>query len=287
MNVVNTSKEFYGLCHSAPRPLALVPTMGALHEGHLSLVRHAKRECATVAVTIFVNPIQFNRATDLDQYPRNHTADANLLVKEGVDFVFIPTTDEIYPPEFATTVEVAGPAIPLEGVSRPSHFRGVTTIVTKLLVLAMPDTVYLGRKDVQQAAVLNRLVDDLKFPISVRVMPTVRETDGLAMSSRNGRLLPHERAAAPVVYRALQAAEYLFINGERTAVALEGACLSVLQAEPLVEEIEYVALVNPTTFSPLNQISKAPATLTIAVRIGKIRLIDNISLGSSSRQALP
>ena len=285
MHVVSTVQEFRDWCRAVQRPLGLVPTMGALHDGHLGLVRQARAECAAVAVTIFVNPVQFDRPADLEQYPRTHERDLGLLKKAEVDAVFLPASDEMYPPGFATRVQVAGPALPLEGAERPGHFQGVATVITKLLLIAMPDMAYFGQKDAQQVAVLRRLVADLNIPTQVRVVPTVQEADGLAMSSRNAHLTSQEREAAPVVYRALQAAETLYAEGECEAEALERACLTVLEAEPLVEKVDYAALVNPLTFDHLNRMADGPAVLVVAVRMGMTRLIDNVVLGGEGQQS--
>ena len=187
----------------AERPIGLVPTMGALHEGHLSLVRAARDDCATVVASIFVNPSQFAPGEDFERYPRNLEGDLAKLEREEVDYVFTPSVEEVYPPGFATTVSVAGPALPLEGEARPGHFDGVATVVAKLLLQSLPDRAYFGRKDAQQVAVVRRLVRDLDIPTEVVMLPTVREADGLALSSRNAYLTPEERAAAPVLFRVL------------------------------------------------------------------------------------
>ncbi len=284
MQVVSTAQEFRDWCRAAQRPLGLVPTMGALHDGHLGLVRQAKAECASMAVTIFVNPTQFDRPADLEQYPRTHERDLELLSETEADVVFLPTADEVYPPGFATKVQVAGPALSLEGIERPGHFQGVATVVTKLLLTSMADMAYFGQKDAQQVAVVRRLVADLNIPTQVRVVPTVRETDSLAMSSRNTNLTPKEREAAPVVYRALQAAKVLHAEGEQGAEALKRGCLSALEAEPLVEKIDYVALVDPLTFALLDRMGDGPAILVVAVRMGMTRLIDNVVLGGEAQQ---
>ena len=203
MQQVGTVAALRAALRDAPPPVGLVPTMGALHDGHLALVRAARSECATVAATIFVNPTQFGPNEDLDRYPRSLAADLALLEREGADCVFTPSVDEMYPAGFTTIVHLDGPALPLEGAARPGHFDGVATVVAKLLLQSLPDRAYLGRKDGQQAAVVRRLVRDLDIPTEIVVVPTVRESDGLAMSSRNAYLTPEQRAAAPVLPRRL------------------------------------------------------------------------------------
>ena len=281
MDVVTSIKELRQRINRAPGPVGLVPTMGALHEGHLSLVRRARADCATVVATIFVNPAQFAPTEDLSRYPRDLDTDLRLLEDNGVDVAFCPSADEVYPPGFATSVEVSGPALSLEGEARPGHFRGVATVVTKLLLMSAPDVAYFGQKDAQQSAVIKRLVADLHIPVRVEVCPTVREPDGLAMSSRNAYLSPQQRAAAPVIYRALSASHALYRSGERGRDALERACRGMLEAEPLIEAIEYVAVVDSATFHEAGDTLDAqPATLAVAVRIGRTRLIDNVVLQS-------
>ena len=285
MQVVSTVQEFRDFCRAAPRPLGLVPTMGALHDGHLSLVSHARQECAAVAVTIFVNPTQFAPHEDLDRYPRTVDRDLQLLEEAGTDVVFLPSTEEVYPPGSATTMTVRGPALSLEGEARPGYFDGMATVVTKLLLMALPDVAYWGQKDGQQVAVVRRLVADLNIPVQLRVVPTVREPDGLAMSSRNAYLTAQDRDAASVVYRALQAAQRLYGQGERRREALEGACRALLESEPLVR-IDYVALVDPDSFAPVSG-TGVPSLLTVAVEIGSTRLIDNVLLGKARGEAGP
>jgi pantoate--beta-alanine ligase len=279
MHVISTVRAFQEFCRNARRPLGLVATMGALHDGHLSLVRQGRVECATVAASIFVNPKQFAPREDLGRYPRPLERDLELLSKGQVDVVFVPPVEEVYPVGFSTLVHVGGPAMRWENEIRPGHFDGVATVVTKLLLMAGPDIAYFGQKDGQQVAVVKRLVTDLHIPAQIRVMPTVREPDGLAMSSRNAYLSPAERQAAPVVYQALRAAEALYRQHERRGPALEKACGDVLASEPLVSQIDYVALVAPDTFEPVALGSERPAMLAVAVRIGSIRLIDNVILG--------
>ncbi len=275
MRQVSTVAALRSALRDAPRPLGLVPTMGALHDGHLALVRAAREECAAVAATIFVNPTQFGPNEDLDRYPRSLAADLTLLEQEGVDCVFTPSVDEMYPAGFTTIVHLDGPALPLEGTARPGHFDGVATVVAKLLLQSLPDRAYLGRKDGQQTAVVRRLVRDLDIPTEIVVVPTVREADGLAMSSRNAYLTPEQRAAAPVVFRALSASRDRFRAGQQDVAVLEDAARSMIEASPLAS-VEYVAGVDPDTMEPWA--GRGPCMLAAAVRIGSVRLIDNVIL---------
>lgn len=275
MMQVSTVAALRSALQEAPRPVGLVPTMGALHEGHLSLVRAARDECATVAATIFVNPTQFGPGEDLDRYPRSLPDDLMLLEREGVDYVFTPSVEEMYPPGFVTTVHLDGPALPLEGAARPGHFDGVATVVAKLLLQAQPERAYFGRKDGQQTAVARRLARDLDIPTEIVVLPTVREADGLAMSSRNAYLTPDERAAAPVVFRALSAARDRFRAGQQEMGELEQTACRMIEASPLAS-VEYVAGVDPDTMEPWS--GRGPCMLAAAIRIGRVRLIDNVIL---------
>ncbi|MYA49151.1 MAG: pantoate--beta-alanine ligase [Chloroflexi bacterium] len=275
MRQVETVAALRAALRDAPRPVGLAPTMGALHDGHLALVRAARSECATVAATIFVNPTQFGPNEDLDRYPRSLAADLALLEREDVDCVFTPSVDEMYPAGFTTTVHMDGPALPLEGAARPGHFDGVATVVAKLLLQSLPDRAYLGRKDGQQTAVVRRLVRDLDIPVEIVVVPTVREADGLAMSSRNAYLTPEQRAAAPVVFRALSASRDRFRAGQQDVAALEDAARRMIEASPLAS-VEYVAGVDPDTMAPWGGLG--PCMLAAAVRIGGVRLIDNVIL---------
>jgi pantoate--beta-alanine ligase len=279
MDVVTSIKELRQRINLAPRPIGLVPTMGALHEGHLSLMRRARVDSATVVATIFVNPTQFTPTEDLTRYPRDLKADLKLLQGNGVDVVFCPSADEVYPPGFVTTVEVRGPALPLEGEARPDHFPGVATVMTKLLLVSAPDVAYLGQKDAQQAAVIKRLVVDLDISVHVEVCPTVREPDGLAMSSRNAYLSFEQRAAAPVILGALSAAQARYKSGELSRQTLERTCREMLEAEPLIGAIDYVAVVDSCSFTKAaDSLGAQLVTLVVAVRIGSTRLIDNVEL---------
>jgi pantoate--beta-alanine ligase len=252
----------------------LVPTMGALHAGHASLVSRARAECSHVGASIFVNPAQFGPGEDLARYPRTLDRDLALLESLGVDLVLVPPAESLYPPGYQTWIDVEHLGAPLEGECRPGHFRGVATIVAKLLNSFTPDKAYFGQKDAQQAAVLKRMVKDLNFPVELVVCPTVREPDGLALSSRNAYLSPDERKAATVLYRALSAAREKYDRGERNAEILREAMRSVVRSEPLAYE-QYVSAADPDTLCELQTVDKS-VLLSLAVRIGKARLIDNV-----------
>ena len=276
MQVVETVATLRGALRQAPRPVGLVPTMGYLHEGHLSLVRRARQECATVVVSIFVNPTQFGPAEDFATYPRDLVRDLALLERERADVAFTPTVEEMYPPGYDTYVTVGGITERLEGAARPGHFRGVATVVAKLFNLVQPERAYFGQKDAQQVVVVRKLVAELGFPLEVVVLPTVREPDGLAMSSRNVYLAPSERRAAPVLWRSLQEAERRFRSGERDAEQLRAAIRAVLATEPLACP-EYVSVADAATLEELGWVDR-PALVSLAVRIGRVRLIDNLTL---------
>jgi pantoate--beta-alanine ligase len=250
--------------------------MGYLHEGHLSLVRASKSDCDHTVATIFVNPTQFGPTEDLSRYPRDEARDLALLEQEGVDAVFIPTVDEIYPDGYSTYVTVENLTARLEGASRPTHFRGVTTIVMKLLQIAQPDRAYFGQKDAQQLAVVRRMVRDLDVPVEIVGLPIVREPDGLALSSRNVYLTPEQRAAAVVLNRALRHAERRFEQGERDAITLRREVEDIIRAEPLAD-IDYVSLADAETLDELDHIDR-PTLASLAVRFGATRLIDNKTL---------
>ena len=259
---------------STRRPLGLVPTMGALHAGHLALVAAAQAECATVVATIFVNPTQFGPAEDLARYPRPLAEDLAALEAAGVTAAFVPSVEEMFPEGAATTVHVGGPALPLEGEARPGHFDGVATVVAKLLSQAGPDRAYFGQKDAQQLAVVRRLAADLDIPVSIVAVPTVREDDGLAVSSRNAYLSANQREAAPALYRALAATRDRFRAGAQERAELEAGCRALLAREPLIDAVDYVAAVQPDTIEPWA--GGGPAMLAAAVRMGEVRLIDNV-----------
>ncbi len=279
MRLLNTVHDLREACRGAKRPVGLVPTMGSLHAGHMGLVHQARLDNATTVASIFVNPAQFGPHEDLAAYPRDLERDLALLKEAGTNIVFAPPVDEVYSAEHATFVRVEGPALPLEGEARPGHFQGVATVVAKLLLMALPDRAYFGWKDAQQVAVVRRLVRDLNIPVEIVALPIVREPDGLATSSRNAYLSAEERAAGPVVYRALNAAGALYRGGERRRGPLEEACRTVLVGERMVGAVDYVALVDSETFLPLEHLhNEDGGLLAVAVRIGPVRLIDNLLL---------
>ena len=281
MKVVNTLTDLRAARVDLPEPFGLVPTMGFLHEGHLSLVRRAKQECSSVGVSIYVNPTQFAPTEDLEAYPRDLERDLALLEGEGTDLVWTPDNNQLYPPGAQTWVTVDELTQTLEGARRPGHFRGVTTIVTKLFNAFQPQRAYFGQKDAQQARVIQRMVQDLLIPCEIIVCPIVRETDGLAMSSRNTYLAGPERLTATVLSRALQEAQSVFDAGERNADALRETMRRVLDSEPLAKP-QYVSVADPETLFELEgEIDEA--LLSMAVYVGKTRLIDNLVLVNSEK----
>jgi pantoate--beta-alanine ligase len=277
MMIVSTIEELRSARAILDEPVGLVPTMGFLHDGHLSLVRRAAEECASVVVSIFVNPTQFGPSEDLASYPRDMERDLHLLEPLGVDLVWNPTPEIMYPDGYQTWVEVDALTGVLEGARRPDHFRGVTTIVTKLFTGVQPVKAYFGQKDAQQAAVIRRMTRDLNFPIEIVICPIVREPDGLAMSSRNTYLDPEQRQAATVLYRALNAAKDAYDSGERDANKLRAIMEETIAAEPLAKP-QYVSCADYDTLEELEQIT-GKALLSMAVFVGKTRLIDNFVLG--------
>ena len=276
MQIVTTLEELRHARSRLKKPVGLVPTMGFLHEGHLSLVRAARAECASVVVSIFVNPTQFGPDDDLAKYPRDVERDMTLLEQEDVDLVWVPSTEVIYPSGFQTWVTVEEITQPLEGAMRPGHFRGVATVVAKLFNAGQPHRAYFGQKDAQQTAVIRRMVQDLDFPIEIMVCPTVREDDGLAMSSRNVYLSPDERRAAIVLSRSLFQAKAAFEAGERDAKALLKVVLDILATEPEVK-VQYVSCAHPDTLQEIDG-KVMTALISLAVMVGRTRLIDNIVL---------
>ena len=278
MNVVESVAELRNVRESLTSPFGLVPTMGSLHDGHLSLVRRARQECESVGVSIFVNPAQFGPAEDLGTYPANLDRDLELLNSEQADLVWTPAAAEMYGAGYQTWIEVEDLTRYLEGQIREGHFRGVTTVVAKLFNSFQPDKAYFGQKDAQQAIVIRRMTHDLNFPVEIVVCPTVREADGLAMSSRNSTLGPEQRQAATVLFRALSAAVELFKAGERAAEKLRAEMDAVLAAEPLAQP-EYASVADVETLEELNGPIEQ-ALLSMAVDIGKIRLIDNMTVGN-------
>lgn len=259
------------------RTIGLVPTMGALHDGHLSLVREARRMCDVVVVSVFVNPTQFAPGEDFDRYPRDLTHDAALLTDYNVDYIFAPAPEEIYPKNFSTYVTVEGLSDHLEGASRPGHFRGVSTVVTILFNIVRPDFAFFGQKDAQQTMVVRRLVRDLAFETEVVVLPTVREESGLALSSRNAYLSDEERYAAPAIYRALQRAKVVYKDGERNAARIAGIVRATIESEPRAR-IDYISITDAETLEKLDKLDDRTVLIAVAAHFGKTRLIDNIVL---------
>jgi pantoate--beta-alanine ligase len=284
MNTVRTVADLRAALRPArlaERTIGLVPTMGALHEGHLSLIRHARATCDEVVVSLFVNPAQFDDAADLAAYPRDEARDAALAAEAGADLLFAPSPDEVYPPGFATTVHVEGLTATLEGAHRGvGHFDGVTTVVTKLLNMVAPDAAFFGQKDAQQALVLRRLARDLDLAVRIEVRPTVREHDGLALSSRNFHLQGADRERALALHDALRAAESTLEAGERDAGALREAALAAMRAHGV--EPDYLELVDTDDLSPVASVD-GEAILAVAARIGPTRLIDNTILSANGK----
>jgi len=276
MQVVGPIFEIRALRQKLSGTVGFVPSMGYLHEGHLALVKRARTDNSIVIVSIYVNPAQFGPREDFGSYPRELNRDLELLGGEGVDIVFVPSDDEIYPPEFSSWVDVGKVTERLEGASRPGHFRGVATIVTKLFNIVQPTRAYFGQKDAQQVVVIKRMVADLNMGIDIVVVPTVRESDGLAMSSRNVYLSPGERQAATILFKALNLARQLWQGGEKDADKLRKQMTALIQKEPLAQ-IDYVSIADAETLEELNLIDR-PALASLAVRIGKTRLIDNMPL---------
>lgn len=279
MKICKTISEARAACGAVRgqrRRLGLVPTMGALHEGHLSLVRAARAQCDVVAASIFVNPTQFGLSEDLLKYPRQFERDCALLEKEGVEILFAPSVEEMYPQGAVSWVVVEGLSEKLDGRSRPGHFRGVTTVVAKLFHIIEPDAAFFGEKDAAQLAVIRRMVRDLNFPVEVVACPIVREPDGLAMSSRNAYLNPEERKRALVLQRSLQCVARLFRGGEKDSARLIYAGKQVFLSEPAVRR-DYLEIVHPETLEPVEEIS-TNALVAVAAYVGSTRLIDNVVL---------
>jgi pantoate--beta-alanine ligase len=265
-----------GELHKEGKIIGFVPTMGYLHPGHISLIRKARSETDVVVLSIFVNPIQFSRGEDFKEYPRAFTRDKKIAQAEGVDIIFYPSAEAIYPPDYKTFVEVEKLSEVLCGASRPGHFRGVTTIVLKLFNLVLPDIAYFGQKDAQQALIIQQMVKDLALPVKLKILPTVREKDGLAMSSRNTYLSPSERQDARVLFQALQKAKVLVKKGiRRSSVIIKEMERIINQASS--SKIDYIAIVNPFTLQPVTKI-ESKVLVALAVWIGKARLIDNTYL---------
>lgn len=279
MKIIGTIEEMRSRNRQArcgPVRLGLVPTMGALHQGHLLLIRAARSKSEVVAASIFVNPTQFGPSEDFAKYPRNLEADCALLEREGVDLVFVPTVEEMYPPGAITWVTVEGMSERLCGRSRPGHFRGVTTVVAKLFHIVEPDFAFFGQKDAAQVAIIRRMVRDLNLPVGIEVCPIVRENDGLALSSRNAYLDPQERKSALVLYRSLLAAQELFDRGERNSTELIAAGKREVAREPAVQ-LDYFEVVDPDTLELIPVIARR-TLVAVAACVGNTRLIDNILL---------
>jgi pantoate--beta-alanine ligase len=266
------------------RTIGLVPTMGALHEGHLSLVREARRMCDVVVVSVFVNPTQFGPSEDYEDYPRNLTKDTALLTDYNVDYIFAPAAEEIYPKDFSTYVNVGGLSKLLEGESRPGHFRGVATVVAILLNTVRPDFAFFGQKDAQQAVIIKRMVRDLAFDTEIVVSATVREDSGLAISSRNLYLDAEEQQSAAVIHRALKQAKEIYKKGERHAAKLAEIVRATIETEPRVR-VDYVSVVDAETLEKLDKLDERPILVAVAAYVGKTRLIDNTMLNKAKKDA--
>lgn len=280
MRLIRTSRamaDWSARLHQEGVLVGLVPTMGALHAGHRALIRAARLTCDAVVVSVFVNPLQFAEKEDFTRYPRRLRADAALCRREGVDLLFAPRVDDLYPATFATTVQVAGLTTRWEGARRPGHFTGVSTVVTKLLALIRPQVTFVGQKDYQQAVLIRRLVQDLHLETAVMVCPTIREADGLAVSSRNEYLSPAQRRVAPILFRALDRGRTAILGGERSAAAVRRIMRRALQAERRARP-DYLAVCDPETLIPLHRVTRTVVLLG-AIRIGRLRLIDNVLVG--------
>lgn len=280
MEIINRRQRIFSISRKFRREdkkVGFVPTMGALHAGHLKLVEESRRRSDITIVSIFVNPAQFNDKADLEKYPRDLTQDAAMLAELGVDYIYAPDVEEVYPPGFSTYVDVEGLTDVMEGASRPGHFRGVATVVTILFNTIRPDIAFFGQKDAQQVAVIERLTRDLGFEMEIAVMPTVREASGLAMSSRNERLSDEGREKAVVLINALREAKKAFKNGERNAADLAQIVKAVIEGEPSAE-LDYVAIVDRETLQPIEKIGDSEVLLAAAIKIDGVRLIDNVIL---------
>ncbi|MBA7634771.1 Pantothenate synthetase [subsurface metagenome] len=280
MKIIEKIDDMKRLRRQLAEPVGLVPTMGYLHEGHLSLVKRARAENPSVVVSIFVNPLQFGPQEDFDSYPRDTKRDLALLETEETDVVFMPSVAEMYPEQFNSWIEVGRVAERLEGASRPGHFKGVTTVCAKLFNIIQPTRAYFGQKDAQQAVVIKKMVADLNMNLEIVTTPTVREPDGLAVSSRNTYLNPHERQAAVVLYQALSLAQQLWSQGETDAQRLREEMIGLIQKQPLAT-IDYVSIADAETLDELEKVNP-PALVSLAVKIGTTRLIDNIVLQFSA-----
>ncbi len=266
------------------RTIGLVPTMGALHEGHLSLVREARRMCDVVVVSVFVNPTQFGAGEDYEHYPRNLTKDTALLTDYNVDYIFAPAAEEIYPKDFSTYVQVEGLSEQLEGAARPGHFRGVATVVAILLNTIRPDFAFFGQKDAQQALIIKRLVRDLAFDTEIVVLPTVREDSGLAISSRNSYLTADEQESASIIHQALAKGKEAYKKGERHASKVAEIVRSTIETQPRLR-VDYVSIVDADTLEKLDKLDERAILIAVAAYVGKTRLIDNTILNKVKKDA--
>lgn len=280
MRIIETLSSLSTLLGKIEHPVGLVPTMGALHQGHLELVRRARKDNAAVIVSVFVNPTQFGPSEDFETYPRDLVKDVDVLKQEMVDLVFIPSPHELYPKGFDTWVEVQKLGERLEGQHRPGHFRGVSTIIVKLFNLIHPDRAYFGEKDAQQLLVIKKLADDLNTGVEIISIPTVRNSDGLALSSRNKHLNPNEFDAAPIIYKALNSGKNMIKNGESKCSVIRSKMASII-SKSTVAKIEYLSIADRETLEELETVD-GPVLISTAVRIGKVRLIDNVSVPGSN-----
>lgn len=283
MRVVKSIKEMQSISESlrkTGKTIGFVPTMGYLHDGHMSLVECARRENDVVIMSIFVNPVQFAPGEDFERYPRDLERDRKIAQEKGVDYLFVPEVSEMYPPRYSTYVEVEGITEVLCGAKRPGHFKGVATVVTKLFNIVKPHRAYFGKKDFQQLKVIERLVKDLNFDVEVIGCPIVREKDGLAMSSRNVYLSPEERESATSLYRALKLAKELFEKGERDPEVIKSRMEELILSHPHVKAIDYIEIVDPETFKPVDEV-KEGTLIALAVFVGNARLIDNWVVGEN------
>ena len=287
MEIINRRQRMSSVARKIRREqdktVGLVPTMGALHEGHLSLVREARRMCDVVVVSVFVNPAQFGPGEDFEHYPRDLTKDTALLTDYNVDYIFAPTVEEIYPKGFATYVNVEGLSEQLEGASRPGHFRGVSTVVTILLNTIRPDFAFFGQKDAQQALVIRRLVKDLAFDTEIVILPIVREDSGLAISSRNLYLTPDEQKSATIIHKALKQAKQAYKDGERNASRLIDVIRTTVESEPRAR-VDYVAVTDADTLEKVERVDDRPTLVALAAYVGKTRLIDNMILNKVKKK---
>jgi pantoate--beta-alanine ligase len=289
MEIINRRQRMASVTRKLRREedktIGLVPTMGALHEGHLSLVREARRMCDVVVVSVFVNPTQFGPSEDFERYPRDLTGDTTKLSDYNVDYIFAPPADEVYPKGFSTYVTVEGLSEPMEGTARPGHFRGVATVLTVLFNTIRPDFAFFGQKDAQQTLVVRRLVRDLAFDIEVVVLPTVREQSGLALSSRNAYLTAEQRRAAGALYRALAQAKEVYMEGERNPKRMAEVVRAQVEAEPLAR-LEYVGVVDADSMEKFDRIPEdRPVLIALAAQVGRTRLIDNIVIQPARQKA--